>query len=102
MLTSFSVRMLKAQQEHAKLDYYIIVKGYKKKDIATINRNRTATARKYAIVDDECHAFEVELDLEQHWTSAMPEYKEAEKEYCARCYLSLLSYGAHRYMYTEQ
>lgn len=86
MLTFYSLRMLQAQQEHAKLDYNIIVNGYKKKEIAAVNRNRTATARKYAIVEDECHAFEVELDLEHRWTSATPEYKEAEKESLMRKY----------------
>ena len=78
--------MLHAQQEHAKLDYNIITKGYTRKEIATVNRNRTATARKYTLVDDECHAFEVELDLERRWTCDMPEYKEAAQESLMRKY----------------
>lgn len=83
---SRSLRMLQAQKEHANLDYYIINRGYTRKEISTVNRNRTATARKYSLVDDECHAFEVELDLEQRWTCEMPEYREAEKELLMRKY----------------
>lgn len=37
-------------------------------------------------MDDECHAFEVELDLEGRWTREMPEYKEAEKQSLMRKY----------------
>ncbi|TFY55866.1 hypothetical protein EVJ58_g7981 [Rhodofomes roseus] len=69
-----------AQQEYRKIDYYIIEKGYQGRQISNIHQNRTASARKHQLVDNECRAFEDELDLAYWWTRGTPEYAQAEKD----------------------
>ena len=75
-----------AEQEYFKIDYYIQHKGYQGKQIAAIKRKRTCAIRRLQLVEDECRAFEEELDVAFRWTRGTPEYEDAAKELTMREY----------------
>ena len=75
-----------AEQEYLKIDYYIRYKGFTTKQVAAIKRKRTCAIRKLQLAEDECRAFEEELDLASRWMRGMPEYEEAVKELAMREY----------------
>ncbi|KAH9834663.1 uncharacterized protein C8Q71DRAFT_873190 [Rhodofomes roseus] len=47
---------------------------------------RLLHTRQYQLVDDECQAFEDELELEHRWVTGSPEYAQAEEDLAMRNY----------------
>ena len=82
----YRLQKLRAEQEFGKIDFYIIYKGYKGDKIKIIKRNRTASIRKYEILDEQCRAFEDELDLPSRLLPGTPAYEQAQKELAMREY----------------
>ncbi|TFY51701.1 hypothetical protein EVJ58_g10428, partial [Rhodofomes roseus] len=85
-LEAAGLRKIHTEQEAAKEDFYIVYHGYQRKEIAALRRNRTIAARQYQLVDDECQAFEDELELEHRWVTGSPEYAQAEEDLAMRNY----------------
>lgn len=86
MLIQHRLQRIHADQEYHKLDFYIIHRGYQADKIKAIKRNRTAAIRKYEILDEQCRAFEDELELPGRLIHGTPEYEQAERELTMREY----------------
>ena len=74
---SCSTKKAMADKEFKDLDYNIIYKGYTRQQIARVRTNRTNATTRYFEVDDDCQAYEKELDISVRWTPGSVEYQEA-------------------------
>lgn len=75
-----------ADKAFAQLDHNIVANGYTEKEIKAVRAKRTRATNRYFETDDDCRAYEDELDIPIRWLPGSPEYQEAtqlltEREY---------------------
>ncbi|KAH9923875.1 uncharacterized protein B0H18DRAFT_878327 [Fomitopsis serialis] len=75
-----------ADQQFRELDFNICHNGYTTKEITRVRTNRTNTTKRYFETDDDCQAYEKELDISVRWTPNSTEYQEACKLLTMRQY----------------
>ncbi|KAH9931426.1 uncharacterized protein B0H18DRAFT_1083452 [Fomitopsis serialis] len=77
---------LRRLEDAGYLDFNICHNGYTTKEITRVRTNRTNTTKRYFETDDDCQAYEKELDISVRWTPNSTEYQEACKLLTMRQY----------------